>query len=428
MRVLFTTYAEKTHFLAMTPLAWALRTAGHEVRFASQPELTDVITQAGLTAVPVGRDHRIWRMIDVHPDWMEEGPTGKLSEPYDVAEAPAKATWEYLKTGYDNTVTWWHMMENNPMITDLVAFARYWEPDLVIWDPSSWAGSIAAKACGAAHARLMFTVDAFGITRDHYLRLKGEEPVEERGDAMVDWLGGYATKYGAEFSEDMVTGHFTIDQLPSSLQMEAGLHYVPMRYIPYGGAAVVPKWLWTQPERPRVALTLGLSTSHHLNKYAVRVQDVLDSLADLEIEIVATIAEKEQHKLGPIPDNTRIVSYVPLHALAPTCSAVIHHAGPGTLSTMALDAVPQLSLPAYYDEPALARALAAQGSGLAIPAGEATGQTIRENLLRLLNEPSFRENARRLRDEMRSLPSPNELVGELEELTTKLRGTTSAVR
>ncbi len=36
MRVLFTTYAEKTHFLAMAPLAWALRTAGHEVVVASQ--------------------------------------------------------------------------------------------------------------------------------------------------------------------------------------------------------------------------------------------------------------------------------------------------------------------------------------------------------------------------------------------------------
>ena len=48
MRVLFATYPERTHFLAMVPLAWALRTAGHEVRVASQPTFTDVITRAVL--------------------------------------------------------------------------------------------------------------------------------------------------------------------------------------------------------------------------------------------------------------------------------------------------------------------------------------------------------------------------------------------
>ena len=39
MRILFASIAEKTHFLGMVPLAWALQTAGHEVRVASQPEM-----------------------------------------------------------------------------------------------------------------------------------------------------------------------------------------------------------------------------------------------------------------------------------------------------------------------------------------------------------------------------------------------------
>lgn len=60
MRILFATYSEKTHFLSMVPLAWALRSAGHDVRVASQPELVDVITTAGLPAVPVGEDHKLW--------------------------------------------------------------------------------------------------------------------------------------------------------------------------------------------------------------------------------------------------------------------------------------------------------------------------------------------------------------------------------
>ena len=65
MRVLFVTSPEKTIFLSMVPMAWALRTAGHEVRVASRPGFANVITQAGLTAVPAGRDTDLWRRMDV---------------------------------------------------------------------------------------------------------------------------------------------------------------------------------------------------------------------------------------------------------------------------------------------------------------------------------------------------------------------------
>ncbi len=55
--VLITSLAVEAHFNGAVPLAWALRAAGHEVRVASHPALTESITRAGLTAVPVGTDH-----------------------------------------------------------------------------------------------------------------------------------------------------------------------------------------------------------------------------------------------------------------------------------------------------------------------------------------------------------------------------------
>ncbi|MBK1787860.1 activator-dependent family glycosyltransferase [Prauserella cavernicola] len=420
MRILFATYAEKTHLLAMTPLAWAARTAGHEVSVASQPELTDEITRAGLTAVPVGRNHRIWRMIELNPEWME-ADQGGISEPYDVAEAPDKATWEYLTNGYAEAVPGWHRLENATMIAGLVEYARYWQPDLVIWDPSTYAGAIAAKACGAVHGRLMFSVDIFGFTRARYLDLARERGAHDRADPLADWLGGYARKYGAEFSEDMVTGQFTVDQLPDPLRLDPDTEHLPMRYIPYGGAAVVPEWTGKPPERPRVALTLGVSTKAHLDQYAVSVKDILASIADLDIEVVATVSDSAQGELGTIPDNARIVPYVPLHALAPSCSAVIHHAGPGTLCTMALGGVVQLALPWLFDEPLLARQLASQGAGLATNATDATGESVRDDLLRLLREPRFQTRADELRDGMLAQPTPNQIVTRLEELAVEYR-------
>ena len=56
MRVLFTTWAWPSHLYALVQLAWACRSAGHEVLVASQPELLDEIIRTGLPGVAVGAD------------------------------------------------------------------------------------------------------------------------------------------------------------------------------------------------------------------------------------------------------------------------------------------------------------------------------------------------------------------------------------
>jgi UDP:flavonoid glycosyltransferase YjiC (YdhE family) len=308
------------------------------------------------------------------------------------------------------------------MIAGLVDFARHWEPDLIIWNPLTPAGPIAAKACGAAHARTLFGVDVFALARQHFLRLKAEQPAEEQADPVAEWLGDYARKYGGEFTEDMVNGHFTLDQFPRSLQLEADdLNYVRMQYIAYGGPAVVPKWLQTPPERPRVALTLGSTATDTYNGYTVPLADLLHALSDLDIELVATVAESEQEKIGTLPDNVRLVPYVPWHAIVPTCSAVIHHAGAATLATTTRHPVPQLALHYHFDQPILGHLLAEQGAGLQLHTSEATGDNVRESVRRLLAEPAFAERAAALCDELHALPTPNDVVPTIEELTNKHR-------
>ncbi|MBK1787858.1 activator-dependent family glycosyltransferase [Prauserella cavernicola] len=423
MNVLFVSYPEKTHFLPMVPVAWALRTAGHEVRVASQPGFSEVITQAGLTAVPVGTDRDSQRMLQAHPDYLDlRGPRAEDGDMW--REGAQESNWEHLREEYESAVQWWHRMDNFPLIADLVDFARHWKPDLVVWEPSTYAGAIAAKACGAAHARLTNGPDVLGGCRETYLRVMNQQPPENRDDPLANWLGRYAREAGGEFTEDMATGHFTIEQLPGSLRVDADLEYVPVRYVPYGGPAVLPRWLWDDPPtRPRVALTLGTTATERFDGYSIDVRAVLDALAGLDVEVVATIPESEQLKLGSLPGNVRAVPFVPLHALVPTCSAVIHHAGFGTLCTTALHGVPQLILPwDFFDEAELADRVAEHGGGLVVHRTDDVGTVVRDSLVRILDEPEFAERARALSTEMRDLPTPNELVARLEELVTKYRG------
>ncbi|MDI6105182.1 activator-dependent family glycosyltransferase [Actinoplanes sp. NEAU-A12] len=420
MRILFTTYADRSVFLSMVPLAWALRTAGHEVRVAAKPGFADEITQAGLTAVPAGHNHGLSRLAQLFP---ADHGVATLPAPYDAATMdPAGPDFVSMRDGYTNVLQFWHRFDNFPMIAGLVDFARHWRPDLVIWEPSTYAGAIAARASGAAHARLLWSIDIFGVTRGRYLRLLAEQPGTERSDPLAEWLGSYAGKYGFDFSEDLVTGQFTIDQVPASLRLPSSLSHQAMRYVPYGGAAQVPDWLWATPSRPRIAITLGITAIERFARYDADLQDILDALADLDVELVATVPAAQQPHLARVPDNARLVPYVPLHVLAPTCAAVISHAGPGTLLTTALHGVPQLTLGVDFDAPELATRLAAQGAGLALDPRVTGGSEVRDAVVRLLTEVRFRQDAARLREEMLADASPNEFVTQLEDLVAHHRG------
>ncbi|WP_275422336.1 activator-dependent family glycosyltransferase [Sphaerisporangium krabiense] len=411
--MLFTSFAMKTHFLSMVPLAWAMRTAGHEVRVASQPGLTGTITEAGLTAVPVGEDH------DLLPA-MEGADVGAGVPWHSIDLDPVRPevhAWEFLKTL--NTVlpsAFFAHANNDPMIDDLVRFAREWRPDLVIWEPFTVAGAVAARSVGAAHARLLWGADLLLDIRARFLRRLAERPGAAQ-DALAGWLRGALDRHGLLFEESLLRGQWTIDTLPASIRMPLGEPTVAMRYVPYNGAAVVPDWLREPPTRPRVCLTLGLTARSGADYLLGSLDGMLDAVGDLDVEIVATLNAAQRAQVSRLPGNVRAVDFVPLHALLPTCSAVAHHCGAGTWSTAAIYGVPQLISPMVFENSYRARRTAEVGAALVIPQNELTPRALRDGLLRVLEEPRFAEGADRLRRESLSDPTPNDIVPVLEKLT-----------
>jgi glycosyltransferase (activator-dependent family) len=412
VRVLIASFAERTHFIGMVPLAWALRAAGHEVRVASQPALIDVVATTGLTGVPVGRDHMLTAVVNSARRFGADGPE------FDLTTDPRELTWEELRSAYEQIVLplWWKVI-NEPMIADLTDLCLSWRPDLVLWEPLTFAGGIAAKACGAAHARVPFALDLSARLRGGCLLRLAEQPGRRSEDPLGRWLGRRAGAYGCDFSEDLVLGQFTVDCMPPSVRPEVDppLDRVNMRFVDYNGRSVVPGWLRVPPERPRVCLTLGTTATERMGGYAVSVDRLLDGLADLDVEIVATIPAGERDRLGPVPDNVRLVGFTPLHVLAPTCEVLINHGGAGTICTGLLHGVPQLLvMDHYFDESLWGRSLTELGAGLALKAGEATPDGIRERLTRMLGTPDFRHGAARIREEMLGMPTPSMVVPELE--------------
>jgi len=425
MRVLFTTFAAKTHMYAQVPLAWALHTAGHEVRLASQPDLAETITRTGLTAVPVGDPLNLEEQITEVNENVEEDGRGQSEADVglDMSETrPERLTWEYTLNVFTAMTSLVFQNEcPEKMMDDLVRFAREWKPDLVIWDTMTFAAPVAARACGAASARLLYGLDLVGKMRSTFLDLLSHRPPELRDDPLREWLTWTLERYGCDFEEEVVTGQWTIDQIPPSMRFGVDLQYVPVRYVPYNGPATVPEWLREEPKRKRVCVTLGLSHRDERGGDKASIEDLLEAVADLDIEVVATLDAKQLDKLENVPENVRVVDFVPLNSLLPTCSAVIHHGGSGTLTTSMLHGVPQLVVPAMmWDSTNTARHLEECGAGLYVrDVDRLSGGELRSSLIRLLEEPSFAEGAARLRREMIGTPSPNEIVPVLEKLTAE---------
>ncbi|GAA1306623.1 DUF1205 domain-containing protein [Streptomyces sanglieri] len=426
MRVLFVTLAASPHFHVQVPLAWALRTAGHEVRVASQPDLMDTINAAGLPATPVGprlaQDESVEELRR-----RQEKAAERLAEPPDAQELmrmaedrPELLTPDFLDGLF--TVMTSAIFQNfsaEETVDDLVGLARRWRPDLVVWDTLMMGGAIAARASGAAHARLLYGLDLVGTMRERHLAsLAGRAP-ELREDPLAEWLGWTAARYGGGFTEDLVTGQWTLDPAPASLRPPTALPWVPVRHVPYNGRSVVPEWLREAPSRRRVCLTLGLSFREVMGGDQASIPDLLTALGELDAEVVATLDAGQLAEVGQVPENVRVVDFVPLDALLPSCSAIVHQGGFGTVQNALAHGVPQVVVPNdLWDIYPRAELIERSGAGVRLSGtGPLRPAELRELVARVLDDPSYARNAARLRDEMRAAPSPAELVPRLQELT-----------
>jgi Protein of unknown function (DUF1205) len=304
------------------------------------------------------------------------------------------------------------------LIVDVVRFARNWKPDLVIWDGTTmtYSGPVAARACGAAHARFVIGTDALVQLRTAVREQKlGSDP-------MQDCLEPILERFGMDFTEEMVLGQWSINTMPPWTWLPPDMHYLTMRPVSFNGPSVVPEWLHEEPERKRVCITTGLSF-RELNA-GPAAGDLLQAVADLDAEVVITLSREQAAALPSLPGNVRTTEFVPMTALLPSCSAIVHHGGHGTFISAVEHAVPQLIVPGkigsdkFWGPLSMAVGVEKQGAGAYVcDPGQLTMDGLHDHLMKVLKDPAFGRNAARLRDEAAEMPAPNEVVPAIEKLT-----------
>ncbi|MFD5342472.1 activator-dependent family glycosyltransferase [Streptomyces anulatus] len=421
MRVLFTVFPGPSHLPPVVPLAWALQAAGHEVVLAGHPRMAERISRAGLPAVALGEQEDLAASVRA---CAADSRLDGITDPLGLGpEDEPRRIWirNYLLSSFSH----YYLTEQTgaverPMTDELVAFARDWRPDLVIWDPLFYPAPIAARACGAAHARLLWGPDHIGWARARLAELSAG-PGEAPRDVMAELMAPVLAKFGCDFDEELLLGQFSLDPVLPALRLPVDLPYVQMQQVPYSGGHILPEWLRKPPARPRVCLTLGMSEGRPDAEGKNLVKGLLDAVADLDVEVIATLTEGQRETAGVIPDNVRTADYVPFSHLMPSCSALVHHGGGGTFAVAVAHGVPQLIAPREVDDHTIAALVADSGAGLVVDQELISATTLRAQLVSILEEPRFREGAAALRDQMRAAPSPNDIVPRLEKLTAQHR-------
>ncbi|MEU4209194.1 nucleotide disphospho-sugar-binding domain-containing protein [Streptomyces sp. NPDC026206] len=392
MKVLFAASGWPTHYVAMVPLAWALRAAGHEVWVAAQPSMHPTIVRSGMPAVRVGPDVdfvAVRKRTLPHEKRDGDGPRTEA----ELREAARQDDGGLFSAWGEAT---------SAALEDTVALARAWRPDLVIGDTMAPSALVAAHVLGVPGVRHLWGPDILG---------------SEGGEKVLDVLPGYWDQYerfGVTAEGD--PAHRTVSPCPPSLQAPGAPTRLSLRWVPYNGSGRVPDWLGRPAAAPRVCVTWGTSTTDVLGGDGTNVPDVLTALAGLDVDVVVTVTAAEWDRIGPVGPRVRVLENMPLHLLMPGCDLLVHQGGFTTALTAAHHGVPQLVIPQLPNQVSDAKVLAGSGAARHLPAEEAGVDTVRRAVREMLEQRSYADAAERLRAEIHEQPAPREVADVLHEL------------
>lgn len=156
-------------------------------------------------------------------------------------------------------------------------------------------------------------------------------------------------------------------------------------------------WMLPNPDgRPLVFCSLGSlqgSRAAIFHKVAAVCHEI-----GLRV-VIAHGGRLDPAEAARLPGDPVVVDYVPQRAVLAQCALAITHAGFNTVLDALSFGVPLVAIPLAFEQPATAARLARAGVG-EIVSKRAGRRSMREAVSRVLNEPRYRENAKRLQMEI----------------------------
>jgi UDP:flavonoid glycosyltransferase YjiC (YdhE family) len=366
VRILFTFIGGRGHFEPLAPIARAAAAAGHTVAFACPGLQRATVEAAGFEAFAVAP--------------VREPPARKPLVAVDV-EREERVVREVLLGSAAR--------ERTPAT---LALCECWRPDVLVCDEVDAGSMVAAERLGVPYATVLENASG------SFMR---PQLMAEPTDALR-----------AEHGLPPGPGHaLLLSPFPPSFR-DPPAGAVSLR--PAVAAGPVPEWL--AGVDGAVLFTLGTVFNLEAGDLFTRV---LAGLRSLDADVIVTVGrEIDPAELGPQPPHVRVERYVALAAALPHCAAVVSHGGSGLVAGTLAHGLPSVLLPMGADQPGNAARCEALGLARVLDVMTATPADVHQAVTAVLTEPSYREAAERLRDEIEELPGPDHAIAHLITLGT----------
>jgi UDP:flavonoid glycosyltransferase YjiC (YdhE family) len=288
----------------------------------------------------------------------------------------------------------------------MIQVMETWRPSIVVRESQEYATVVAAEKAGIPHVRIAITARSAELSMLEY--------AAPSVDAHRSGVG-----LPKDPSAKRILDERAMTLYPASLEAPGTDSALVSRYRAASAEPrPLPDW-WPGREGPFVYVTLGTAIGNMDTSRAL-YRVVLDALVDQPIRVLLTIGKDlPLELLGDVPPNVHVERFVPQEEVLPHAAAILHHGGSGTTIGSLAAGVPMVVTPMFADQPFNAERVATTGAGIALPTRGATPDDIRRALGRVLEEPSFREIARRCAQQIAGLSPVDDAGIELERLARR---------
>jgi MGT family glycosyltransferase len=297
---------------------------------------------------------------------------------------------------------------------------REFKPDVVLADQHALAGALAAHRHGLPWATLI--TQAMELT--HPLA------VLPRVDA---WIRAQLASFCRDVASDLATeaggnGDGRLRLLFSPYLVIAFTTSAVTGEQPFPGhfALVGPAmldrqgtfaWDLLDPRRRKVLISVGTLATGLAADFYQRAVAAVAPLGDAVQAIIVGPPEL----LPDLPENVLVVPSVPMLALLPRVDAVISHGGMNTVSEALAHGLPLVIAPIRHDQPVVASQVAQAGAGIRVPFSRVSPAQLREALVMILDDPSYRHAAEQIRDSFAAAGGASAAGARLERLAQVAR-------
>ncbi len=278
-------------------------------------------------------------------------------------------------------------------------------PDAILHDFAGIAGTMAADVLKIPNIMLYTSYpsnDTYSVA-ESFEGIPSNHPMRIAADHIAE---GYAAKYGCR--------KMTVKEIFDG-QGDLNLVMMQKRLVPnnesfddsfvFTGVQIGKRsafGTWTAPDNGKPLLYSSLGTA--FNNWPEYYPILFDAVRDLDINVFAALGAIDPESLTDVPANVELGKMVPQLDILSQASVFITHAGMGGTGEAIYYGVPMIAIPQMDEQAITARQIEKTGLGVAfLDKSAITSEALKAAIVKLLEDPSYRNTAKEFSKDMRSL-------------------------